>query len=198
MNLFSLLGGSGLAGADGPDGLVGDDDVLPLLGAQVEYAALELCLADSLLLVGFALCQALADAEDYLQTVGQSQIHLLLEDGGCLVVVLTTLAVAQDDVLGAGALDHGGAHLTGVGSALLVGAVLGADGDAAVLQQIGHSGQVDEGRADDDVAVGLLSSENLLEFLGEGYTLLQVLVHFPVACYNVLSHNAFFVFNMYN
>ena len=191
MDLLSLLSGGSLAGADGPDRLVGNHDILPLLGCEVEYAACQFGLAHSLLLVGLALCQALADAENDLQTIGQCQVHLLLQYLGSLGIVLTTLAVAQYHVLSTGALHHSCAHFTGIGTALVVGTVLGAHGDHAVFEQLANGSQVDEGCADDNLAVGLLGSQNVLQLGGQRHTFLQVLVHLPVACYNLLSHNAF-------
>ena len=170
---------------------VGNHDVLPLFCGEMEDAALEFSLADCFLLVCLTLCQAFADAEDDLEAVGKSEVNLLLEDFRSLVIVFATLAVTEDDVLCACALHHCCADFACVGTALLVGAVLSADLDDAVLQQFADGGEVDEGSADDDFAIGLLSSQDVLQFSSESYTFLQGLVHFPVACYDFLSHVSF-------
>ncbi len=71
-DLVGLLGGSGLAGADGPDGLIGDDDVLQLVSGHAGQRDLDLhtdqLLGDALL----ALVEALAHADDGLQAAVQS------------------------------------------------------------------------------------------------------------------------------
>ena len=91
MDFFSLVRSSGLACTDGPDGFVGNDDVLELLGSEVEHAALKFGLDHLVLLVGLTLFKALADAEDDLQAVFQSEQHLFLQDFGCLAIIATTL-----------------------------------------------------------------------------------------------------------
>ena len=91
MDFLCLLSCGGLTCTDSPDWLVGNNDVLELLGCEVEYTTLELCLANLVLLVGLTLVKALADAEDNLQTVLQCQQHLLLENLGSLLVIFTAL-----------------------------------------------------------------------------------------------------------
>ena len=44
MDLFGLVVGSGLAGADGPYGLVGEDDLAEVVGREVEEALFVLSL----------------------------------------------------------------------------------------------------------------------------------------------------------
>lgn len=55
MDLLGLLGGSNLAGANGPDGLVGDDNLSPLLLGQLLGGGVELTGDDLDGLVGLAL-----------------------------------------------------------------------------------------------------------------------------------------------
>ncbi len=108
------------------------------------------------------------------------------------MIVLTTLGVAEDDVLCAGALHHGSAHLTRVSTLLLVGAVLGTEGDDVLVEHLSYACQMDKRRADDDTTVRLVSLACLVDFLCQGNALLQVLVHFPVTCYDFLSHCCLF------
>ena len=98
MNLLCLLGCGGLACADCPYWLVGYDDVFPLVCREMEYAAGELCLAYGFLLVSLTLFEALADAEDDLQSVGECEFHFLLEYFRCLVVVFAALRVSENDI----------------------------------------------------------------------------------------------------
>ncbi len=69
MDFLCLRAGSGLAGADGPDGLVGENDLSEVGCAEVEEGVLDLGLDDLVLLVGLTLLEYFADAEDYLPCV---------------------------------------------------------------------------------------------------------------------------------
>ena len=91
MDFLSLLSGSGLASTDGPNGLVGDNNLAEILLSEVEDAAFQLSLHHLVLLVGLALSERLTDAEDYLQTVLQGQQHLLLQNLWSLLVVFAAL-----------------------------------------------------------------------------------------------------------
>jgi hypothetical protein len=55
VNLLGLLGGSDLAGTNSPDGLVGNDNLCPLLLGQLLGGGIELTGDDLDGLVGFAL-----------------------------------------------------------------------------------------------------------------------------------------------
>lgn len=57
MDLLSLLSGSDLAGSDGPDGLVGDDNLGPLLLGELLGGGVELAGDDGDGAVGLALLQ---------------------------------------------------------------------------------------------------------------------------------------------
>ena len=89
VNLLCLLRCSGQTCTDSPNGFVSQRDVGPLLGAQVEYRAFELCLNYLVLLAGFALLFYFADAEDNLQTVGESEFNFVLQDLIILVIICT-------------------------------------------------------------------------------------------------------------
>jgi hypothetical protein len=47
---------------------------------------------------------------------------------------------------------------------------------------------MDEGGADDNLAVGFVTCQSLVELSCQSDTFLKGLVHFPVSSYNVLSH----------
>ena len=91
-DLLSVLGGSGLAGADGPDGLVGDND---LLGASdLETLETSLNLVHDVLDIGAGLAdlKGLAAAEDGNKTGGNEGLGLLVLILVGLVEVITTLS----------------------------------------------------------------------------------------------------------
>ena len=198
-----FLGVAGLAASAVQDGnvlssfctkLFGDDaadegvHIFGLLGGEVEERTFELCLHHFILLAALALFEHFANAEDYFEAVLESQVGLLLENFGGFAIVGAAFAVAEDDILCTRALDHGCGNLTRVGTAHFVGAVFGTQTDDIGIQFAGYGSQVNEGGADDYVAVGFVGGEHCVEFLGESYAFLQVEVHFPVTCYDFLSH----------
>ena len=104
--------------------------------------------------------------------------------------------MAQDDILCTCALHHGCTHLACVCTTLMVGTVLGTHGYHAIFEQFAYCGQVNEGSTNNHFTVGLLSSQNVLQLCGQSHTFLQGLVHLPVACNNLLSHNVY-LFRIY-
>lgn len=168
MGLLSLLRGGSLAGADGPDRLVCDDDLVPLLGGAGSLDGLEL-LGKDLLCAGFlALLLGLTDAVDDAEVGSEARLELLNKSSLGLAKDVTTLAVPQDHPLEAKVRDELGGELTGEG-ALLGPAVLGGHlvgGDEGAL---GHV-EVDGGGSADDLNVagkGCGGGVELLHELGE-------------------------------
>ena len=90
-HFFSLVACSCLAGADGPDGLVGKNDILPLLSCKVEYGTVEFSLDHLILFLSLALFERFTAAEDNLQAILESKLHFLLQNFCCLAIVLATL-----------------------------------------------------------------------------------------------------------
>ena len=194
MNLFCLLSGSGETSTDGPDRLVGDDDLTEILFRKVEDAAFELGLYHLVLLACLTLFLALTDAEDYLQIVFLSQDYLLFQDLRCLLVIFTTFGVSEDDILCTCRLHHFSAYLTSEGAFLLVGTVLSSQTDNVLIEELSDACQVDKRCTDDNATVGLVSFQCLIEFFCKSNAVLKIHVHLPVAGYNFLSHNFYFFF----
>ena len=174
-----LIGGSGLAGADGPDGLVGDDDVLQFVSGHAVQRDLDLHTDQLLGHALLALVEALADADDGLQAAGQSSLGALVDGLVGLGKVLAALAVADNDVLNAEVGQHVSADLAGEGTGLLKVDILGADVDVGALGHLDSGDKVGKGNADDDLTAGVLDSGDQL--VDEGLSLGSGLVHFPVA-----------------
>ena len=158
----------------------------PFLRRQVENRAFELCLNDLVLFACLALLFHLADAEDNLKSLSQSQLHFLTQDSIVLVVVRTTLRVAEDAVFSTRRFHHLSAYLARVGALLVVSAVLGSHLDGAVFEQFSHRCQVDIRCADHHSTFRVFY--RIFEFCSQRYAFLQVLVHFPVTCYHFCSH----------
>jgi hypothetical protein len=70
--------------------------------------------------------EPLADAQDRDQPVPQRRLHLAVDHGVVLAVVLAPLRVAHRDVGAARACSAWPGHLTGVGAGVVLGEVLGA------------------------------------------------------------------------
>eukprot|EP00754_Rhynchopus_humris_P039662 Rhum_TRINITY_DN22785_c0_g1::Rhum_TRINITY_DN22785_c0_g1_i1::g.176040::m.176040 len=117
-HLLRLLRRRHLAGADRPDRLVRDDDLVEGRRGKTPEAGGELGGADLLGAAGLTLGQGLADAEDDGEVVLQGSLDLLADDGVGLLVDGATLAVAEDDVVEADVLHLLGADLSGERTAL--------------------------------------------------------------------------------
>ena len=76
------------------------------------------------MLTGFALLKVLPDAEDRRKSCGKGKVYLVNKLRVCLAIVLTALGMSEYGVFSAYGSQHINSHLPGVGSLLLVGAVL--------------------------------------------------------------------------
>lgn len=148
MDFLGLLSGGDLAGTDGPDGLVGNDNVAPirdlglerldLLGDKVNGGA---SLAD---------LEALAAAPDDLEAVvkgvlglGGDNVVRLAEDG-------SALRVSEDGPVDVAVLELGNGNLAGEGTAGLIVDVLGSDLDFGT-ESLADEVEVESRGGDDDL-----------------------------------------------
>ena len=130
VDVLGLLNGSNLAGANRPDGFVGNDDVLPVsVASKLGLQLAELLLDDGNGLVRLTLLQGLAAAPDDTNTtisgelgLGSNHIVGLAQDG-------SSLRVAEDGPGNTAVLELGYADLTGERAIGLVKDVLGGDVD---------------------------------------------------------------------
>ena len=125
------------------DGLVGDDDLLHVLGGDAREVLGELDRADALAEARVVLVLRLADAE-HGDHAGLEDLQRLLVDGGVVVhEERAALAVAREDVRHAHRLDHRRRDRARVGARVLEEAGLGAEVQLRVLDDLGHG--ADEG-----------------------------------------------------
>ena len=107
-------------------------------------------------------------------------MDLLVHSKVSFVIILAALGVADDDILGAGLLNHLGGDLSGIGTVVLVMASLGADGDMAVFEQT--DSRLDVGGGDTEHHVAPLAlGHNRLDLLSKCLGLGEGVVHLPVA-----------------
>ena len=153
MDFLRLVGRSCAAGADCPHGLVSDDELRAVGGRNVLEADIHLADDNLFELTGVALLKRLADADDGREASRnrgpRAQVDRLVR----LAEVLATLAVADDDVLGARVEQHPRRDLARVRAGLLPMAVLGADADMRSGGRRDCGRHVDRGRAAHDLDI---------------------------------------------
>ena len=181
MDLVGLFRGGHLAGANGPDGLVGDDQLGDLLLGKALQGATHLGLDHGHGFLGLALGEGFPHADDGPQVIADGGHRLGGHGGIGFVEKLATLRVAEDDVADPELAEHRAGDLAGEGALLGLMHVLGAHGENAVAAEgFGGGGQRGEGRADDHVDVGdFLDALN--DVLDEVFGVGGGAVHLPVA-----------------
>ncbi len=149
MDFLRLLSGSDLASTNGPNGLVGDDDLAPVAADMgAEDAELPGNHVDSLACL--ALFERLAAAPDDANArvdgkfgLGGDQLVRLAEDGAAL-------RVAQDGPVDVAVLELGNRDLAREGAIRLIEDVLRSDVDTS-LQVFAYQEEVERRRCDNDL-----------------------------------------------
>ena len=162
MDLLRLLGGCDLAGSDGPDRLVCNNDLAPvtdLLGDSAELAGDDL---DGL--AGFSLLERLSAAEYDAESTVKGGLGLGCDERVALLEDDTALAVAEDGPCDVAVLELGDGDLTREGAVWLVEDVLGSDFDAFAEVLAGKE-EVEEWWCDDDF--GVLVNVGLVQVLDD-------------------------------
>jgi len=148
VDLLSLLSAGDLAGTNGPDGLVGNDNLAPVLDLLGDGA--ELVGDDLDGLVGLSLLEGLANAENNTEAVVEGGLGL----GGDEVVGLleddTALRVTGQGPGDVGLLELAGRDLTGESTVGLVEDVLGSDLETGAEVLAGEE-KVEGRRGNDDL-----------------------------------------------
>ena len=188
-DLSGLLGGSGLAGADGPHRLIGDHALPQLLRGHAGQGGLDLQRDQLHGDAQLPLLQRLTHADDGVQTRLQRREHLAVDGEIRLAEILAALRVTDDDVLYAQVLQHIGGDFAGVRAVLLIKHILCAHGYAGILEALDGGGDIYGGHAHHNVAPFGLGQQGL-QFLGKLLRLAGGLVHLPVAGDNGLAISA--------
>lgn len=184
MNLLRLLGGGDLAGANGPDGLVGDDDLAPVLDLLADGSEL---VDDNLHgLASVALLEGLTAAQDDVDAAVKGSLGLVGDEGVGLLEDDAALAVAEKGPGDVGVLELRNGDLAGEGTVGLVEDVLGSDLDALAGVLAGEE-EVEGGRGDDDLGVGVDLGvvelvDNVLDRLNGAVPVRRAAVSYAVAC----------------
>ena len=128
-HLLSLLRGGRTAGADGPDGLIGDDGAPKEFLRQAAQGGLHLHGYQFSLDPQLPLVQGLPHTEDGGHAFSMDGGQLPVHDGIRLPVVLPPFTVAHDDVFYPCIPQLGGGDFPGPGAFGLLAHILGAPGD---------------------------------------------------------------------
>ena len=96
VDLLGLVGSSCLAGSDGLDRLVSDDDLRHIGGRELGQHILDLLRHDFEMLPGFPLIQVLPDTQDHTEAFRQREFHFLDQLFVGFTVVFSPLGMSQD------------------------------------------------------------------------------------------------------
>ena len=192
MDLLRLARCGRLARADGPDGLIGDDDGLEIPGADALQPALDLPGNDVHRLAALPFSQGLADAEDRENPGFQGCLDFFVDAGVCLPEILPPLRMPDDHVLTTGILEQGSRDLAREGAFLFPEEVLGGQLYRTVLQDFLHFAQRRERRGQDDFRFGK-PGRGLDDRRGQIFGLGDSHVHLPVSGdkWRILDHDVF-------
>ena len=138
---------------------------------------------------GFAFFENFADTEYRGEIISQSQENFFFEYLGCFMVISTTLGVAQNHIFRTGRGNHSGRNLSGIGTRSLVGTVFRSNTDFFRIDSLSHRRKMYERRTDNHIAIYFFTSQSGFNTFCQCQTFLQGLIHFPVPCHNVFSHN---------
>jgi len=186
VGLLSLLGGSNLASADGPDGLVSDDDLGPVVNFLSDGS--ELSGVNFVSLVRLTLINLLTDAGHDGETVAQSELGLLGNNFVSLTKDVATLAVSENDPVDLGIDEHLSAEFTGVCAIVEKGGILSGDLNLGASKSSLHGGEVEGGWGNNDFDLGGVEVHSLEDISGEFLSEVKSAIALPVAADEVSSH----------
>ena len=129
MRIDGHLGRSGFAGADGPDGLVGDDDGRGSFSGDAREGAGDLRLEHLFGFARFALGENFTDADDGNDAVLERGVQFLVDDLVGLGEVLAALGVADERVRPTDGDELTDGGFAGIGAFFSKVDVLAADGN---------------------------------------------------------------------
>ena len=180
MHFLRLIIGGRLARADGPDGLVGDDDLGHVVGGNSFERLADLAVDDRGGLIGFALVERFAHADDGRQPGGERGGGALVDGFIRLAEVLTALGVTDDDVGDTGIEQHGGGNFARVGAGSGPVHIFSTHHHRGAFGGFHNGGNREVGRADENLGE-VAGGQRGNDFLDEGGAFGGSLVHLPVA-----------------
>ena len=147
MYILRLLGRGVAAGADRPHRFVGHYTQLERAGTAQFQHHVELARDHFARAPRVAICQLLADAQDRYQALGMRRAKLARYELIALAIQQAPLGVADDHVLAAHILEHGGRDFTGEGALRVRAHILAAETEHRAAQHPAGFLQIHERRA---------------------------------------------------
>jgi len=179
---------SGAAGADGPYGLIGDDQRSECLRVDTFEGNRDLKVEDIGGEVLLALVQMLAHADDRHQGMSKSRLQLEIDGGVGLVEVLAALRVPDQHVRRSYGGHHDGRGLAGIGSVVEPVHILSADEDGLVASGI-HNGRKAWHRREESDFDGCVVLDERKKLGKEGRGFGRSLIHLPVCGDQEFAHD---------
>ena len=186
MGLLGLLWRSSHTGTDGPDRLVSDYNLAPVLNLLANGG--ELAGIDGVSLARLALIQLLSDASHDVEVLVKSGLDFGGDDLIGLTKDVAPLTVAEDDPVETEVLEHGGTGLSSVGTIAVERAVLGGKLHLRSSKLGLYLSEMKEGGGDDDLHFGLAEAELLEHTAGEVAAEVNAAIALPVSSDKQFSH----------
>ena len=142
MSILSDLWGGSLSGSNGPDWLVGDDDVGPVVALLSD--GIQLSIIDILGLSRFSFLEQLSNAGKDSETIVNGQLGLQGHVLVALTVEGSSLGVTSEGGGHSHVFDHANGKLSGIGAISCQGKVLGGHLDV-ILHNSLNGGQMEGG-----------------------------------------------------
>lgn len=181
VGFLGFLGGSCQAGADGPYGFIGDDQICHLFCGEILEAALELNFQHGFQNAAEAFILGFSNAEDGRNACRNGLLDFGVDDGIRFPEVLAAFTVSEYDVLEAQFIEHAGGNFTGIGAIIVLRHVLCAHGGAgAAVEGLQHGRDGGEGRYDNNVAFDTGPLDEVFKAFDEFGTCGGTDVHLPV------------------
>ena len=187
MGFRGQLGSRGLAGADRPDRLVGDDQRAKPGGIDLCQSAADLAADHFFGFTALPIIQMLANAHDRHQAMVEGSHQLEMNGFIRLREVLAALRVAEDHVRDLESSQHGSGNLACVCAFFSEMHVLRADPNPGVyrgaLHGFEHEGQIRCRWADHDLWITLrlcLRFDQRQKGAEEAFRILRGLIHLPI------------------
>jgi len=130
VSVLCVVGCGGFAGADGPDGFVGDDDSGGVGGGDAVEGGAELSFVDGVGFAGFALFDGFADAEDWAEAGVECGAEFVVEELVLFADDVASFGVSDEDGGAVEVSEHVGGDFACEGAVGLVVDVLCAEGES--------------------------------------------------------------------
>jgi hypothetical protein len=192
VGLLGLLRAGGLAGADGPHGLVGNNNLAPFWNLFTDGRKLT-----GIDLVGFTwftLIKFLTDASHNGEASIDGKLGLLCDNLVGLSKDMASLGVTEDNPTDMVVKDHSSRHFAGVCAIAIKWAILGSHLNVGANKGLLDGGNMEGGGSDYDLNIFRVKDEGLQNFDWEFLGKVKSAIAFPVAADKVSSKVAHMFF----